>query len=334
MHIRRLDPVGNPADLAAILPVYQAACQEAMPGFPAPERTRLLLIWVGPGYRQHTVVLGAFDHEGDAVPQGMAIVGVELNKNLDLAWTDICVSAEARTRGVDEALFDAAIEVAKEHGRRRLSLAVSDAAPPADVVERRGGKHTDTAIRSALDLRTMDRARFEQWAAPSAKNSMYTFISWDHCPEEYAASFCAALDAMADQPIGEYEYDFGKYEVERLRFSESRCALFDVRRYTLAAVDPYGEIAGFTQMFAFPDEPEAVEITVTGVARQHRGHGLGLRLKAAASLWLAADRPEVRWITTFNNDENKWMLDVNRTLGYQAAERWPGYEFSVGAGTP
>lgn len=332
MHIRRLDPAGDPADLAAVLPAYQAACLEAMPGFPAPETAKLLLIWVGPGYRQRSVVFGAFADEGDAVAQGVAIVGFELNKNPDLAWTDLCVPAEARARGVDVALFDAAIRVASEEGRRRISTAFSDAVPaPAGFVERYAGKHTDTAIRSALDLRAMDRSRFERLAAPSEKNSQYTFISWDHCPQEYTASFCAALDAMADQPLGEYEYDFGKYETERLRFAEARCALYGVRRYTLAAVDPSGEVAGYTLMFAFPDEPEVAEIAVTGVVRHHRGHGLGLRLKAAASLWLAEDRPETRWITTFNNDENKWMLDVNRTLGYQATERWPGYEFPVGS---
>ena len=180
-----------------------------------------------------------------------------------------------------------------------------------------------------LDLRPADRARLEQWAAPSAKNSSYTLVCWDQCPEEYVRSYCAAFDAMADQPMGEFEYDFGKVEVERLRFAEARSVRFGVRRYNVAAVDPHGEIAGSTSMIAYPDEPETIEITNTGVTRQHRGHGLGLRLKAAAQLWVLREQPEARWICTFNNDANTWMLDVNRTLGYQAAEQWPGYEFPV-----
>lgn len=333
MHIRTLSPAENPAELDAILPVFRAASREAMPGFPEPGTARLLM-WATPGYRQRATVIGAFaDEEGDAQALGYAVQSVELDKNPDLASMVFWVPAGARAQEVRAALVDEAVRIAAEAGRRRLAMTFIEsetaAASSAELVERHGGKFTDRAIRSALDLRAIDLARFEQWAAPSEKNGSYTLVSWNRCPDEYATAFCAAFDAMADQPLGEFEYDFGKFEVERLRVAEARSDRFGVRRYNVAAVDPHGEIAGFTMMIAYPDELETIEITNTGVARQHRGHGLGLRLKAAAHLQVRREQREARWICTFNNDENKWMLDVNRALGYQAAEIWPGYELPV-----
>ncbi|WP_034270241.1 GNAT family N-acetyltransferase [Actinospica robiniae] len=344
MRIRTLSPAENPAELDALLPAFRAASVEAMPGFPAPGAARLLM-WATPGYHQRTTVFGAFADEGDegdagdesggggAVALGFGIQDVETSKNRDLASTQLWVPGAARGEGVHAALFEEAVRVAANAGRQRLAMAFSEIEAAAVVsdefVEGHGGKLTDCAIRSALDLRAVDRALLEQWAAPSLKNSSYTFVTWDQCPEEYAQSFCAALDAMADQPMGEFDYDFGTVEVERLRFVEARGVRFGVRRYNVAALDPRGEIAGFTSMIAYPDEPETIEIANTGVTRQHRGHGLGLRLKAAAHLWVLRSQPDARWICTFNNDANKWMLDVNRALGYQAAERWPGYEFPV-----
>jgi len=104
MHIRRLDPAGDTADLDAILPAFQAANLEARPGFPAHGAARLLLESVGPGYKRRSTVFGAFESEADTEAQAVAFLGMELDKNLDLAWADFCVPAEARARGVDGAL--------------------------------------------------------------------------------------------------------------------------------------------------------------------------------------------------------------------------------------
>jgi len=52
------------------------------------------------------------------------------------------------------------------------------------------------------------------------------------------------------------------------------------------------------------------------VLREHRGHGLGLRLKAANALRLMDELPEVSSIRTWNAASNAYMLAVNRRLGY------------------
>ncbi len=51
--------------------------------------------------------------------------------------------------------------------------------------------------------------------------------------------------------------------------------------------------------------------------REHRGHGLGLRLKAANALAVMRDLPMVPSVRTWNADDNVHMLAVNRELGFQ-----------------
>ena len=330
MQIRRLNPLDNPQELAAVLPAFQQWRRDYLPGFPDFGEARLRL-WCTDGYRQHTAIFAAFTDEHAAEAEGLAIFGFEQDKNLDLAYVDINVPAGPRAWDIEKALFDEASRQTAELGRKRLAIGMPETMDPAAFAARQGdGRLTDTAISSALDLSTIDRAQYAAWAEPSAKNSEYSLVRWiDHCPDEYAESFCAALGAMADQPIGTFEYEFATYDLDRLRFYEEQSKEYGVRRYVQVALAPDGTVAGFNMHAAYPDEPAYIDIWDTAVVRAHRGHGLGLRVKAAASLWVLEERPDTRWVRTFNNDENKWMLAVNRKMGYRATFNFPGYEFTI-----
>lgn len=56
----------------------------------------------------------------------------------------------------------------------------------------------------------------------------------------------------------------------------------------------------------------------TLVAAEHRGHGLGLRVKLANLDALAARNPALRRIHTQNAQENGPMLAINDALGYRS----------------
>ena len=58
--------------------------------------------------------------------------------------------------------------------------------------------------------------------------------------------------------------------------------------------------------------------------KSHRGHRLGLLLKAANLRQLRDVSPGTVVITTFNAEDNRPMLDVNEALGFRAI----GYEGS------
>ena len=286
--------------------------------------------WCTDGYRQRTEVYGVFADEQATEAEGFAVYEYELTENLNLASFIIEVSTAGREAGAETALYEALARRTAALGRTRLATGMPSTMAPAPFVDRYGGKLTDTAIMSTLDLSAIDRAQYEAWAEPSAKNSGYTLVGWNgHCPDGLAESYCAAMDAMSDQPRGTFEYTWEKYSLDRLRSGEAVRERAGARMYVQAALDPAGNVAGFNILGSYPDEPERAEVWDTGVSREHRGHGLGLRLKAAASLWILEDRPSTRLVTTFNNDENQWMLAVNRALGYRPLAGFPGYEFTI-----
>jgi RimJ/RimL family protein N-acetyltransferase len=75
----------------------------------------------------------------------------------------------------------------------------------------------------------------------------------------------------------------------------------------------------------YSDLPELAEIWDTGVARDHRGRGLGLRIKAAATLWLLREHARARQLCTFTSVDNERMIAVNRRLGYRPSSTWEMY---------
>lgn len=94
--------------------------------------------------------------------------------------------------------------------------------------------------------------------------------------------------------------------------------LFGSRGYSVAALcDATGEMAALTQVEADPVHPEWGHQQITAVARPHRGHRLGLLVKAAMLEWLAAAEPTMRRVVTWNAASNKHMVDINEALGLE-----------------
>jgi GNAT superfamily N-acetyltransferase len=87
---------------------------------------------------------------------------------------------------------------------------------------------------------------------------------------------------------------------------------------------PTGALAAYTEI-GLPrgDAPPATQED-TLVLKSHRGHRLGMLLKAANLRQLREVSPDTAVITTFNAEDNRPMLDVNEALGFHAI----GYEGS------
>jgi len=201
---------------------------------------------------------------------------------------------------------------------------------PEGFAARLAGRDLGTVLAATLDLSAIDSGRYAAWAAPHPDNARYELVRWSNrCPQELAASYCVAQDSTHDQPDGEFAYEFARTEIEQMRADEERLTRYGAEHHVVAALDGAGRVVGFTEFVRYPDEPAAVQIWSTGVARDHRGHGLGLRLKAAASLWMREPAPTARWVATANHDGNEAMLRINRALGYQPGARWHNYESPV-----
>jgi len=329
MQIREIHPAADPADLAAIQPVAQAAFTDAMSDFPDVGSARLVMT-AADLHTSKAITLAAFADEHAEVALGYAGLRIELADNLELIFGELWVSPDARRRGVGSALHAEALRVGARYGRSLLMWEGPSSTDPGEFAGHHQGKPVERVIRSVLDLRTVDRARYAALAEPGPANADYSLIRWlDYCPPELIDSYCAAMSAMQDAPMGESVYEITGFTPEKMAAYEKGSAVLGVRRHVLAAVDPTGEVAGFHEFASYPEEPQTLEVWDTGVVRAHRGHGLGLRIKAAAALWGMQEYPAARWLQTFNNADNAPMLRVNRELGYQASEDWIRFEFAV-----
>jgi hypothetical protein len=85
----------------------------------------------------------------------------------------------------------------------------------------------------------------------------------------------------------------------------------------MARHDTTGEPAGLTVVEVGPEPAGWGFQALTAVAREHRGHRLGLRLKLAMLDLLARREPQVKHILTGNAETNAHMIGINEMLGYR-----------------
>ena len=90
------------------------------------------------------------------------------------------------------------------------------------------------------------------------------------------------------------------------------------RRTFTTAVEhvPTGALAGYSDLSVPVQLNRSVSQWATLVLREHRGHALGMLLKVANLAHLEREKPGHPSITTFNAEENRYMLDVNEAVGF------------------
>ena len=54
----------------------------------------------------------------------------------------------------------------------------------------------------------------------------------------------------------------------------------------------------------------------------HRGHRLGMLIKAANLRLLRAESPRTRWLNTWNATSNTYMISINEALGFRPVDSW------------
>ena len=267
------------------------------------------------GYRRFG--LAAFDR-GELV--GGIALEESLLEDLDTAYGWMLVDAAHRRRGVGTALLDATREKLRAGDRRRLDSSVLVGSPAAAFAEDAGARVRLIETPNVLDLTTLDLSTLPAKAEPAPP---YVLVAWtDRCPDELVASFAAAHSAMDDAPRGDDTYDDWIWTTDRVRDVERTWAGLGYTSLTVAAVHgPSDEVAGYTQI-VLTGRPTTGIQEDTGVARTHRGHGLGRALKATNLLALTAHSPHIKTVVTWNAESNKHMLAVNDELGFRPHSRW------------
>jgi GNAT superfamily N-acetyltransferase len=151
----------------------------------------------------------------------------------------------------------------------------------------------------------------------------YSLRSWRGvCPDDLVAGYCALLESFNEEtPTGELDLEAERWDETRLREKESRFRSSGRQELITVAVAADGEVVGVTEAMLSEDTPDRGFQGATIVAPGHRGHRLGLRLKATNAELLKGAFPECRTLLTGNADVNAAMNAVNDRLGYRAVEQ-------------
>ena len=272
-------------------------------------------------------------------------VEVPLLDNEHLGYIDLTVRVAARHQGIGSAMLQHGERLLREHDRTTVlgwnlvTSALADLDGPTDgtLVDPSGtirirsndpdvgfalshGYSFSQAERHSLQpLPVPEAVLFHALAEAEAKAVGYELVQFLGKPsEELLEGLVPLFAAMAtDPPLGDVDWRPEVWDIERVRRAYAQMtAGLDV--YTTCARHiATGELTAFTQLKGPHEKPEVAYQENTLVLSHHRGHGLGLWVKAANCEWISRDRPTSRRVHTWNADENDFMLDINTRLGYR-----------------
>lgn len=230
------------------------------------------------------------------------------------------VRPASRRRGAGTALLRHEVERARANGRTVLRGGALVGSAGDAFARQAGAEPSLVDARRMQDLRKIPPglvASLRETAAGAAAG--YSLESWTGpTPEEHLDRVAAGFNAMNDAPhSADREDDI--WDAQRVR-DRADAAVREgcLRGYSVAAIaESTGEMAGLTQVFVDPEYSEWGHQGVTAVTRPHRGHRLGLLIKATMLEWLATEEPKLERIATDNAATNKYMIAVNEKLGYE-----------------
>jgi GNAT superfamily N-acetyltransferase len=317
MRIVRWDPADADA-LRGCLEVRQAAQGADFPQG-APKSARVLGGWLQRGY-------GGDPGEAWFVPgtDGGVIAWYRLAlpdlENLDRSLVHIVVHPDHRRQGTGRELLRHA--AGRAAGRAVMTGFAREESPGAAFATWAGAARGQADALRILDLRKMPAGKVAALRETAAKAAAgYSLVTWTgRTPDEYLEPLAGVINAFNDAPRDEGVQEEA-WDGRRLRErGDATAELLGVREYSVTAVhDATGEMAAMTQVAIDPGSPEWGHQALTAVTRAHRGHRLGLLVKAAMLEWLATAEPQIEQIETGNAVSNKHMIAVNEALGFEVS---------------
>lgn len=260
--------------------------------------------------------------DGEAVAGGS--IATSEYDNLDLAWLEVRVHPDHRRRGHGSAMLAFLDDEATRRGRSLLGSECWDHPAAVAFAARHGFEQRSVTIQRRQHLDELDLAVVHGLRAESAAHARdYEVERW---PVPTADDRLEALAEMAsainDAPLDDLEYEDEVFSAARMRGYEDAMVARGQRLHRLVVRHrPTGELAGQTVVGVEEEEPDLGHQHDTSVVRAHRGHRLGLLLKAAMVEHLLRAEPQLRVVETWNAESNDHMIGVNELLGYRITGR-------------
>lgn len=267
------------------------------------------------------VILTARDRSGALVGSGFAGWSTNEPENAHARWTEISVLPAHRRRGVGRALLTATIEACLgERDDLVFFGQTSDRVPAGEAFARAVAASPGLPMKlNQLTIADVDRAKIAEWTKLDPPGYRLERVD-GAMPQALVAPYLEAVNAMNDMPMGDLRFADRRFTEEQLREREAWLEKAGIEHWLIVAVhEASGEGAGFTEVSYDARIPHLLQQGGTGVTRAHRGHRLGLWMKATMLERVMRDRPAAKYIRTGNADVNKNMLEINTQLGFRQA---------------
>ena len=141
-------------------------------------------------------------------------------------------------------------------------------------------------------------------------------------PEPLLPAVVELANAINDAPLDDLDMEDEVFTAERVQAYEGSTIESGHRLYRVVARHrPTGRLAGHSVVVVDIENPRLAHQHDTSVLREHRGHRLGLLVKADMMRWLAEQEPQIETLGTWNAETNDHMIAVNERLGYRVVGR-------------
>lgn len=285
----------------------------------------------------------------DGAIVGTVDIALPLTDHLDLAELTLDILPEYQRQGVGRRLLEAAEQLARGEGRTMILVDTNHPGASLHEFERAQlvpgsgqgfvpleSREVEFAQKTGYTLQHIEQfsscllpldtrlVAALQAEAEEANNGRYRLHHWtDRCPDQWLEAVAALenqagadVDASLDVPV---EQDM-VFDGGILREAED-VAIAQGRRTVVTAVEHIatGTLVGLTTITVLAHRADVVFQDDTLVLQEHRGNKLGLLIKVANMERLSEQFPDARIIYTWNAPENRYLLTVNKQLGFQTA---------------
>ena len=314
IHIRRFRPDDREPMLAAlqvINAVREADAPWDRPDLPSHYEAELRHGWDGEPATPYLL-------EIDGAPVGVGSVDLPERDNRHLAWLSVTVLPEHRRHGLGTALMRHLLHEAESAGRTSVGIDGCDSEAATGFAAAFGLPKASQEIMRRQHLAEVEPAvvlgLHEEAAAAAADYELVRVLG--RTPPELRAELVEVTAAINDAPTDDLDLEDDVMSEERLTAYEDAMLTQGHRMYRLLARHcGTRALGGHTVVAVEEERPAYAHQHDTAVARAHRGHRLGLLLKAGMLLWLAEAEPLVETVDTWNAESNDHMIAVNAQLG-------------------
>ena len=313
--LERVDP-DDAAAIASYVDANEAARRVDSP-WVAPKTTYRLGMDVRYGWEGHPARYYLVREGGGVVGYGWLETFVW--DNPDLAWIHVAIRPELRRRGHGTATAGLLLDECRGLGRSLIGIDSWESDGPDAFALALGFELKSRSAQRRQPLPAVWALVDEVCAEASRHAGDYVLTRMEGAiPDDMLEELAVVAASINDAPIDDLELDDDVYVPERFRAFER--AHHASRQRILRVVARHrdsGAMAGHTVVIVDDERPAYAAQEDTAVVSEHRGHRLGLLLKADMCRWLCEAEPEVEFVDTWNTASNDHMVGVNVRLGYE-----------------